>query len=108
MKTPEILEKMELIGLTKEGKPISFNQFKKIADPHQYGSRSNKLYIVFYGHPKQNLFAFYPPQTTKKESLEIAYQYLLSALDDPFMAEFDYGDICWTDNGYPLSYRKVG
>ena len=81
MKTPDILAKMELIGLIKEGKAISFNQFKKIADPHQYGSRSNKIYIVYYGHPRQNLFAFYPPQTTKKESLMIAYQYLLLILN---------------------------
>lgn len=107
MKTPEILEKMELIGLTKEGKAISFNQFKKIADPHQYGNRSNKIYIVFYGHPRENLFAFYPPQTTKKESLMIAYQYLLSALEDPFMEEFDYGNIAWGCSGYPISYRQL-
>ena len=105
--TEQIREKLELIGLTKEGKAISFSQFKKVADPHQYGSRSNKIYIVYYGHPKQNMFAFYPPQTTKKESLEIAYQYLLSALEDPFMTEFDYGDIAWGDTGYPLSYRKL-
>ena len=107
MKTDEILAKMELIGLTKEGKAISFNQFKKIADPHQYGSRGNKIYIVYYGHPKENMFGFYPPQTTKKESLMIAYQYLLSALEDPFMSEFEFGDIAWGDRGYPISYRKL-
>ena len=107
MKTDEILAKKELIGLTKEGKAISFNQFKKIADPHQYGSRGNKIYIVYYGHPKQNMFGFYPPQTTKKESLMIAYQYLLSALEDPFMSEFEFGDIAWGDRGYPISYRKL-
>ena len=107
MNTDEILAKMELIGLTKEGKAISFNQFKKIADPHQYGNRGNKIYIVYYGHPKENMFGFYPPQTTKKESLMIAYQYLLSALEDPFMSEFEFGDIAWGDRGYPISYRKL-
>ena len=107
MNTDEILAKMELIGLTKEGKAISFNQFKKIADPHQYGNRGNKIYIVYYGHPRENMFGFYPPQTTKKESLMIAYQYLLSALEDPFMSEFEFGDIAWGDRGYPISYRKL-
>jgi hypothetical protein len=63
----QIREKMELIGLTVNGKAISFAKFKSIADAHQYGSRSNKIYIVYYGHPRQNLFGFYPPQTTKKE-----------------------------------------
>jgi hypothetical protein len=101
----QIREKMELIGLTVNGKAISFAKFKSIADAHQYGSRSNKIYIVYYGHPRQNLFGFYPPQTTKKESLEIAYQYLLSAIEDPNMSEFTYGDIAWGDSGYPISYR---
>tara|TARA_R110000868_G_scaffold147711_3_gene369271 strand:+ start:821 stop:1147 length:327 start_codon:yes stop_codon:yes gene_type:complete len=108
MKTDEILAKMELIGLTKEGKAISFNQFKKIADPHQYGNRGNKIYIVYCGLPKENLFGFYPPRTTKKESLEIAYQYYLSIFEDQDINEFAYGNIKWGDTGYPISYRKLG
>ena len=71
MTTIELMQKMELIGLAVQRKPISFNKFKKYADAHQYGSRSNKIYIVYCGLPKENLFGFYPPMTTKKESLEI-------------------------------------
>ena len=71
-------------------------------------NRSNKIYIVFYGHPKQNMFAFYPPRTTKKESLEIAYQYYLTMVEDTDINEFTYGNVCWTDRGYPIIYRKVG
>ncbi len=65
-------------------------------------------YIVFYGHPKQNMFAFYPPRTTKKESLEIAYQYYLTMVENAEINEFTYGNVCWTDRGYPLNYRRVG
>ena len=107
MNNKEVAEKLELIGLTENGKPISFAKFKKVADPHQYGRGSGKIYIVFYGHPKQNMFAFYPPRTTKQESLEIAYQYFLSIVEDPNINEFTYRNVCWTDSGYPLSYRKV-
>jgi len=107
MTTKELIEKMELIGLSVQGKPISFGKFKERADAHQYGNRSSKIYIVYIGHPKQNLFGFYPPRTTKKESLEIAYEYYLSVFDNENHNEFTYGSIAWGCNGYTLSYRKL-
>ena len=108
MTTKELIEKMELIGLSVNHKPIRFSKFKERADAHQYGSRSNKIYIVYCGHPRENLFGFYPPRTTKQESLQIAYQYYLSVFESEHHNEFTYGNVCWTDCGYPLSYRKVG
>jgi len=54
------------------------------------------------------MFAFYPPRTTKKESLEIAYQYYLTMVENADINEFTYGNVCWTDCGYPLNYRRVG
>ena len=107
MTTIELIQKMELIGLAVQGQPLSFNKFKQYADAHQYGSRSNKIYIVYCGLPKENLFGFYPPRTTKKESLEIAYQYYLSVFENEEINEFTYGNIAWGVNGYPLSYRKL-
>lgn len=103
----EVRQKLELLNLIVDNKAVSFAKFKSIADAHQYGNRSGKIYIVFYGHPKQNMFAFYPPRTTK-ESLEIAYQYYLTMVEDMDINEFTYGNVCWTDRGYPLSYRRVG
>jgi len=107
MTTKELIEKMELIGLSVNNKPISFGKFKERADAHQYGNRSSKIYIVYFGHPKQNLFGFYPPRTTKQESLQIAYQYYLSVFDSEHHNEFTYGNIAWGCNGYTLSYRKL-
>ena len=108
MTTTELKEKMELIGLSVNGKPISFSKFKAKADAHQYGSRSNKIYIVYIGLPKENLFGFYPPRTTKKESLEIAYQYYMSVFEqEEYNNEFYYGNMAWGCNGYTLSYRKL-
>lgn len=107
MNTNELKEKMELIGLSVNGKPISFGKFKSISDAHQYGVKGNKRYIVYIGHPKENLFGFYPPQTTKKESLEISYDYYLSVFDNDYNNEFIYGNIAWGKNGYPINYRKL-
>jgi hypothetical protein len=108
MTPSEVRNKLELLGLIVNNKAVSFTKFKSIADAHQYGSRGNKIYIVFYGHPKENMFAFYPPQTTKKESMDIAYQYYLTMVENADINEFTYGNVCWTDRGYPLNYRKVG
>ena len=107
MTTKELIQKMELIGLAVNHKPIRFSKFKQYADAHQYGSRGNKIYIVYCGLPKENLFGFYPPRTTKKESLEIAYQYYLSVFENEEINEFTYGNIAWGYNGYPLYYRKL-
>jgi len=108
MTATEVRQKLELLNLIVDNKPVSFTKFKSIADAHQYGRGSGKIYIVFYGHPKQNMFAFYPPRTTKKESLEIAYQYYLTMVENPEINEFTYGNVCWTESGYPLNYRRVG
>jgi len=107
MTTAQLKEKMELIGLSVNNKPISFSKFKERADAHQYGSRGNKIYIVYCGLPKENLFGFYPPKTTKQESLQIAYQYYLSVFESEHNNEFTYGNIAWGQNGYTLSYRKL-
>ena len=107
MTTKELIEKMELIGLYVNNKPISFSKFKTKADAHQYGYRSSKIYIVYIGLPRQNLFGFYPPRTTKQESLQIAYQYYLSVFESEHHNEFTYGNIAWGVNGYTLSYRKL-
>ena len=104
MKTVEVIERMELLGLSKNLRPISFKAFKEYADCRLYGRGKNRIYIVFCGMPKQNLISFYPPQTTKKESLEISYQYYLSLFEDLDNNEFTYGNVACTQRGYPLSY----
>ena len=107
MTTKELIQKMELIGLAVNHKPIRFSKFKQYADAHQYGSKSNKVYIVYCGIPRENLFAFYPPQTTKQESLGIAYQYYLSVFENENINEFTYGNIAWGECGIPITKRKL-
>jgi hypothetical protein len=107
MTTKELIEKMELIGLSVNNKPLSFSKFKAKTDAHQYGNRSSKIYIVYIGLPRQNLFGFYPPRTTKKESLEIAYQYYLSVFENEDYNDFTYGNIAWGVHGYPISYSRL-
>lgn len=110
MKLPESLvkTKLRLLGLiTEQGKAVSFNKFKEYADAHLYGSKSNKIYIVYVGLSKENLFAFYPPRTNKAESLKIAYQYYVDTVETEMMQEYLDGNVKWGNCGYPLSYSGL-
>lgn len=101
----EVDKKLTEVGLLIDGKLVSFAQFKKLADTHSYtgwnGHRIKK-YIIFVGNPRNNLFGFYPPATTKKESLEIAYSYLMD-VDQNYIDE----NIVWGNWGIPISYGKL-
>ena len=60
MKIPFSILKKKLIeaGLTNDkGEVISFAKFKKLVDIHQYGKGKRRLFILFVGEPKNNLFA---------------------------------------------------
>ena len=101
-----LIPKLTEIGLCFDGKPISFNRFKKDADVHCYGTGTNKIYVIYFGN-KENRFGFYPPRTTKKESLEISYQYYLTLFGDIDFNEFLYENVCWGNCGVPISYGKL-
>lgn len=102
----QIIPKLNEIGLVKDGQPVSLSQFKKFIDVHLYGrSAKSGRYVVYIG-PKENRFGFYPPKTTKKETIEIAYEYyceLFTELKYPWMD----GIVCWGNLGIPLTYSKL-
>jgi hypothetical protein len=101
-------QKLKDLGLiTETGKPISFAKFKKLCDVHQYGRGKTRLYIIFIGHPRENLFAFYPPTCTKPEMLKISYEYLLDTITTEIKQEFLDTNIQWGNCGYPLCYGDV-
>lgn len=104
----QVNPKFEALGLLPNGKPVSFTKFKQYADAHEYGRGRNKMYIVFVGHPKENLFAFYPPQTTKADSLAIAYEYYLDTVTTTMKQEYLDENVMWGNRGYPLSYGRIG
>ena len=104
----QVNEKFEAIGLLPNGKPVSFAKFKSVADAHQYGRGRSKLYIVFIGHPRENLFAFYPPQTTKADSLAISYEYYLDTVTTELKQEYLDENVMWGNRGYPVSYGGIG
>lgn len=103
-----VLPLMERIGLVKEGKPISKTAFNKLADIHQYGKRKKDgtLHIIYFGHPKENCFAFYPPQTNKKESLDIAYRDYLDCFTE-MKQEFHDENVMWGNCGIPIGYGNI-
>lgn len=104
----EVNGKFEALGLLPNGKPVSFNKFKEWADAHEYGRGKGKLYIVFVGHPRENLFAFYPPQGTKAECLKIAYEYYLDTTSTEMKQEYLDENVMWGNKGYPISYGGIG
>lgn len=99
--------KLAALGLVSNGKAITFTEFKKVGDVHQYGRGKNKLYVIYLGSPKENLFAFYPPQTTKKESLEIAYQYFIDIATTEMKQEYLDENVMWGNCGIPISYGSL-
>jgi len=103
----QVRGKLELLGLIINGKPISFKEFKERADVHEYGRGRNKLHIIYIGQPKENLFAFYPPQTTKPEALKISYEYYKDCVESEFMCEYNDENVMWGNCGIPVSYGNV-
>jgi hypothetical protein len=100
-----VLHYMERIALVVNGKPISKAKFAQMADIHTYGRSRNGLKVLYFGL-KDNKFAFYPPQTNKKESIDIAYGYYLDCFTD-MKQEYLDGNVCWGNCGIPLSYGDL-
>lgn len=101
-------QKLKDLGLiTETGEPISFAKFKKLADIHRYGNGQRRLFIIFVGKPKENLFAFYPPTCTRPEMLKISYGYLLDTIQTEMKQEFLDCNVQWGNCGIPLGYGDV-
>lgn len=110
MKLPidKVNQKLKEIGLTDEkGNVISFAQFKKLADIHQYGNGAKRLYIIFVGNPKNNLFGFYPMTDTRPNMLKETYGYLVDIATTELKQEFLDGNVIWGNCGYPLQYKGI-
>jgi hypothetical protein len=110
MRIPKAFLNQKLIDMgliTDKGEPISFAKFKKLCDIHQYGRGQRRLFIIFIGQPKENLFAFYPPTCTRPEMLKIAYEYLVDTITTDIKQEFLDSNMQWGNCGYPLSYADV-
>ena len=101
-------EKIKDLGLIDENdKPISFAKFKQRIDIHQYGKGQRRLFILFIGHPKENLLAFYPPTDTRPSMLKTAYEYLVDTITTSMKQEYEDDNVMWGNCGYPLSYGRV-
>lgn len=88
---------------------VSLNRFKNdYADVHVYGRGRNKRFIVFVGHPKQNMFGCYiiTNITTKASAIREAY-YMLNELLEGNKELLDDCYIQWGNSGVPLSYGSI-
>ena len=55
----QLHNKLNLLGLRVDGKPVPYSVFKNKASIHKYGNGRQSRKIVFVGQPKENLFGFY-------------------------------------------------
>jgi hypothetical protein len=100
----QIIPKLTELGLVKDGNPVSFAAFKKIADAHPYGRR-HYIYVIYVG-TKENRFGFYPPRTNKVESVKIAYGYYLDLFSEMKQEWLD-GNVKWGNCGISLMYSGL-
>ena len=99
----QVLPKMTELELIKDGKPVSLNAFKKMADIHRYG---RSLRVIYVG-TRDNKFGFYPQMgCTQKEALEDAYGYFMDCVSG-YMSDWNCGNVCWGNCGIPISYSKM-
>lgn len=70
------------LNLLKDGKAISYAEFKRRVNVHTYGKQTNNLRIGYVGISKQNFYKFYPDLDGNKElqlkDMYNMYQYVLN------------------------------
>lgn len=100
----QVLERLAQANLIDANKkPVSMATFKKLADVHKYG----KYYkIIFVGHPKENLFGFYPSVlATSPEAIKEAHEWLVELVEGNLTSLG--GHVLIGNCGIPLSYGKL-
>jgi hypothetical protein len=103
-----IMRDWEQIGLVKNGKPITKKDFKELANVHTYGKQNQNLRIMFFGHPKEGMYGFYPTVSENKaKQLDRLYSWYLLILTNGNMNYFDQNNIQFGNKGIPLSYGSL-
>lgn len=103
---PILLERLKAIDMLDNGKPVSFKKFKEKVSIHNYGRGVKKLKIMFIGHPKENLFAFYPMQNPNPIALKECYEKYVALVNGDW-SPLDDGDIIWGNSGIPICYGEI-
>lgn len=109
MKHEEIILRFKALNLIENGKPISRNAFKKLADIHTYtGYNGHRIVkkVLYIGHPKKNMFGFYVCGTNNKEAVEQAYQMFNYTITGD-MHDYDNGYLQWGNCGIPIGYGDL-
>lgn len=103
---PILQERLKSIGLILNGKPAPFRVFKKLVDIHNYGTGKRTIKIIFIGHPKENMFGFYPMQGANPVVLKEAYEMFVALAKGEF-EDVDCRNIQWGNCGIPICYGDL-
>ena len=99
----QVLSRLVQANLIVNNKLVSRAEFKRLADIHRYGKHYK---ILFIGHPKENLFGFYPSvYATNPEALKEAYELFMDLVEGNLL--FLGGRVLIGNCGIPLSYGKI-
>lgn len=94
------------LGFVKDGKAISFKEFKEYMDMVTYGKQNNNVRLGFVGVPKVKQFKFYPVGYDNKAiQLKQLYERHYKMTIDGDMVYVDAFKIKMGCNGIPISYH---
>jgi hypothetical protein len=103
---PILLERLKVLDMLDNGKPVTFKKFKETVSIHNYGRGTKRLKIIFIGHPKENLFAFYPMQAPNPIALKECYENYVALVNGDW-TPLDLGVIIWGNSGIPICYGEI-
>jgi len=102
---PIVVERVKQLGIynEKKDKLVSKTAFiRDYADAHYYGKRGRGFYVIYIGHPKQNMFGVLCRDMTKSEAFIFAYNIMQELLNGD-VTHIDTGHVKWYNTGIPIS-----
>lgn len=101
-----VIRDWEQLNLVKDGKPVSFAEFKRRLDIHTYGKQIDNIRIGYLGISKENLYKFYPIADGNKQiQAKQMYEMFLYTLDEN-MYYLDNHSIQFGTFGVHISYVR--
>jgi hypothetical protein len=95
------------LGFVKEGKPITFKEFKEYMDMHTYGKQTNNMRLGYVGIPRKNQYKFIPVGYDNKAiQLKNLYEKHYKETIEGNMIYLDAFKITLGCQGVSLSYKQ--
>jgi hypothetical protein len=103
-----MMREFKILGLLKDGKPLSKTAFKERMDVHQYGRGQRKLFKGIFGGKMNGMIVFdcYFQGDTKANFISTAYNDYKDIINGN-MTSVDDGQVERGDSGIPIAYGSI-